>query len=252
MINLQMLEEAFAPIAEIGKGELSVKMGDLHVTLRVLTPEELINSQQYASAEGEETSIALYVERLKLSMLSYAIVQVGNNDLRNVSYIPTDSGKVERHVAIRKLIEKWASHSRDFLFQRYGDLQLRVGMEAEKLIQFTPPDLEAEIRRLEDRLTDLKAERDKGTAPTPTDIVQAAIQEAPRKEQLQTELYQSTRSQVAKPVDLLSDVPDSFSDLNDDSIAAENARLAAMRKSRPEAIAPPKAGHQLPRFNKPQ
>ena len=71
-IDFQALEQALAPIAEIGQGELTFDMGATPVTLRVLLPAEELEVQRYASevisarGEGDDPNDAVdYLDRFR-------------------------------------------------------------------------------------------------------------------------------------------------------------------------------------------
>ena len=188
MISLLVLSAALQPVSDLGKGELTVDVEGLKLTLRVLTPSEMIAVQKYARAGTEDdTQFAEFIELYKRMVLAYAIVVVGPIDLRDVLYVetgepPAQEGKpapkVEKHVAVRKIVETWASTTLNFVFTRYGDLQRRVDIEAERAVQYMPADLDAEIERLESRLAELKKEKeDKLKLPAPpSDAISAVIQ----------------------------------------------------------------------------
>ena len=102
-------------------------------------------------------------------MISHAICAIGPQDLRHVSFIETgdklENGtpiKIPVASAIRKIIidQRWTATVRSGLFRKYGELLKKIERKAEDAIQFEPSDVEAEIERLEARLTLLKAERD--------------------------------------------------------------------------------------------
>ena len=46
MLDIRTLEAAFAPIGQIGKGEIDVEVDGLHVYMRALTPEEDVAVQK--------------------------------------------------------------------------------------------------------------------------------------------------------------------------------------------------------------
>ena len=172
MIDIKALEKALAHIGKIGQGELTIEVDNLDVTLRVLTADEDMDAQRYSRTpdnEGEEQVEGLnLLERYKRSLLAYAIVQIGNLDLRNEPYIATgevtEKGvpvRKPRHVVVRSIIDGWARVTTMLLFQKYLELQRRVDAEAEKAIRFDVKDLDTEIARVEKRLEELKQSRER-------------------------------------------------------------------------------------------
>lgn len=175
MINLESLEQAFAEVEAIGKGEKTFDVGGTPVTLSVLLPQEETAVQDFASqgiedAEDDDPAaigVMNYLDRFKLATLSYALVQVGDLDLRKVSYLPSGETlpngkevKIPKHEALMNLVSRWSSPVRDGIFRKYGELLNEIGDEAAKAIKFSPSDLDAEIERVEERLADLKAQKE--------------------------------------------------------------------------------------------
>ena len=169
-ITLDLLEKALAPIEAIGRGETTFDVGGTPLTLRVLFPEEEAAIQKYAAqAMTDEEGAALeYLERFKLSVLSYALVSVGDQDFREVQFIETEeklpSGlkvKVPKAEAVRKLLTRWSGVVRSGMFRKYVELTTRIEKESEKIILFEPSDTDSEIERLGKRLEQLKAEKER-------------------------------------------------------------------------------------------
>jgi len=177
-ITMEILGQVLAPIEAVGNGEISFKVNGTTVTLRRLSPEEEAEVQRYVvTKDGDENLDTLeYIERVKLAILSYAIVAVGSMDLRDVVYVETGETlevegkgdtpkkavpvKVPRHVAMRKMLLKWASPARIAVYRQYVDLLNRVEDQAEDLVEFAPSNLDTEIERLESRLTSLKERKE--------------------------------------------------------------------------------------------
>jgi len=170
-ITFEALEQALAPIEELGQGEITFPVGSVSLTLQVLTPEQEIDVQRYASeaiqggSENISDSVA-YVERFKIAVLSHAIVAIGDQDLRHVDMVETSevlpnkqTVKLPRVQALRKVLLKWTGTVRLSVFQKYAELVERTERRAEQAIQFEPADLESEIERVEKRLAVLKEKR---------------------------------------------------------------------------------------------
>lgn len=174
MLDLKALENALAVISNVGKGEFTFTVDNVPVTMRVLTADEDLAVQRYARGsddtedKDEEANALPVLERFKRATLSYAIIQVGSTNLRDVDYIATgemtDKGvpvKMPRHLAVRKIVDGWTRTATLALFQKYLELVRRVDVEAENAVQFNPTDLVAEIGRVEKRLAELKREKER-------------------------------------------------------------------------------------------
>jgi len=173
-ISLEALGQAIAPIEQLGQGELTFKVGATPITLRIMTPEAEIDVQRFANEtlddDGNMAATADYLERFKLAVLSHAIVQVGDLDLRGVKTVETgeflDDGttpkKITKIRAVRETILKWSGSIRLAVFRKYGELVEEVERKAEKAVEFKPTDIDAEIERVKARLKELEDEKAKG------------------------------------------------------------------------------------------
>lgn len=185
MIDFTALEEAFAPVGDVGRREITFEVEGNTVTLQPLLPRDEIEIQRYASVVLDESSdkqgnvekhVAMaYYDRFRVEVLAYSIAELNGLDLRDVDYVATgqktDKGRpvrVAKHVAIRDLITKkvpgrnpWSRVMIETTFAKYGELMERIENESEDLVEYEPSDLVAEIERMEKRLIDLKAEKEK-------------------------------------------------------------------------------------------
>ena len=315
MLNMQALETALQKVETLGKGELTLDVNGTDITIRVLLPDEEVEAIRWAhdalaDAEDDDVDRATamqYLDRIKIGVLAYAIIQIGSTDLRDQDFVETgevlDSGiavKLPKYLALRELLRKWQRDVLGGVYRSYTELMERVELEAEKAISFDLVELDAEIDRVEKRLVVLKAlkkeqesfqeegvenpatdqfkaagrlsqeERDAErailgrrssakraedkaaaampTAPTeqppanfPERVQKAPAEEAPPRGPRQSTIPQRAvppmRSEVPPPPPIPDDgIMDSMAD-DEDAIAAENARLMAMRvKMRRESL----------------
>lgn len=253
LINLSALTEALAPIEQIGKGEQEVLVDNTCLTLRTLLPDEMVETQKLARVSIEESDdYPKFLEVYKRTVLSYAIIQVNDLDLRGQKYLETEhpdgtpdkTVKVEKPTALRKVIETWSGTTISYVFEKYGDLQRRVDIEAEQLIQYIPSDLAAEIERLETRLKELKTEQERQQNPTPKvselmdTVTKVSQTTADQHAGLTTPPVRQTPTRSVGPQTIKSpdrretaEIQDSFSD-DQDAIEAESQRIAADRAAR--------------------
>lgn len=173
-IDYKALEQALAPIAEIGQGELTFDMGGTLVTMRVLIPAEELAVQRYASTaltdeDSKDANDAVdYLDRFRIATLAHAIVAVGTLDFRGVEFVETgdtlENGKavkVPKHKAMQSLVGRWSRALLTRAFRKYSELTNQVDAQADKAIQFEPSDRDAEIERLEDQLKELQATKER-------------------------------------------------------------------------------------------
>lgn len=166
-----------APLTELGKGEDSFEVDGLVITIRTLTPEEEISIQRYARGaltEGDandQINALDYLDRFRAGCLGHAIVQIGGLDFRGVTTVETGevlpSGvavKVKKHEAIMQVIQTWSRPMTVAVFQRFTSLMERIETNVEKSLKFDDDHIEAEIARLDEKLSELKATKGKRDA----------------------------------------------------------------------------------------
>ena len=189
MISLAHLKQALEPLESFGKDEHTFQIGDLNIIIRPLLPIEETQVHRYAAEVIEETkgeatedgnmsrAAALdYFDRFRIEVLSHAIIQIGDLNLRREKTIATgevlEDGtpiKVTKAAALREMIRnEWSRSSLTLAFEAYGDLTQRLQDEADNIVRKSIDDLDIEIARLEGRLVEVKAEREKRTAGDPT------------------------------------------------------------------------------------
>ena len=169
MLDINVLQNAFSNLSELGKGEKQFEINNTKIVIRLLIPSEELEVQKIASVaykeESENDNIATtkYLESFKLNVLSYAIIQVGDLDLRDVDFVPTGDRlpngkpvKVSKFKAIKDMLSTFSRKALDNMFQRYSDLSTLIDIETEKSLDYEPLDFTEEIKRLEDRLAELK------------------------------------------------------------------------------------------------
>lgn len=173
-LSIQDLQNIMSPLTELGRGEATFEVGGLSITLRTLTPEEEIATQRHARGaltEGEsndQINALDYLDRFRSACLGYAIVQIGNADFRGVSVVETGEKlpngvtvKVKKHEAIMKVMESWSRAMVTTLFQRFTSLMEKVESSIEKTLKYDDDHIDAEISRLEEKLSELKSSKSK-------------------------------------------------------------------------------------------
>jgi len=274
MLDIKALEAAFARMGEIGKGEIHVEVDGVRVWMQSLTPEQDVAVQRFARGDGniEEMDNITLIERFKRATLGHAIVQVNDLNLRGVTSIPTgevlDNGvqvKIPKHDAVRRITEGWSRHATTILFQQYAELVKRVEDDANARVRFDGAKVDAEIERLESRLTDLRRmqaasvevgsaalvesvltgeavmaktaihpppARKEDSAPPPAPPAQVAPRQRVMPESAPAPAPRQAApapAPQAPPVQGAPDVLNSFGDATDDAIAAEENRILEAR-----------------------
>jgi hypothetical protein len=184
-----------APLTELGKGEATFEVNGLQITVRTLTPEEEIATQRYARGalvEGDandQINALDYLDKFRVACLGYSIIQIGETDFRNVTTIETGdklaSGvavKIKKHEAIIQVMASWSRPMVVAVFQRFTSLMEKIEDGVEKSMKFDDDHLDAQIIRLEERLTELKAskvKRDAGKADLRSETLAIAANKSP-------------------------------------------------------------------------
>ena len=176
-LSIKDLQEIMSPLSELGKGESTFEVNGLAITVRNLTPDEEIQTQRYARnalTEGDandQINALDYLDRFRTICLGYAIVQIGAMDFRGVTTIETGEKlpngvavKVKKHEAIMKVVESWSRPMTVAVFQRLTSLLEKIESDVEKSLKFDEDNKDAEIARLEEKLTELRASKAKTEA----------------------------------------------------------------------------------------
>lgn len=168
MLNLQALEQAFSSVSQVGRGTIDCDVGGKTITLEALLPHEEVAVQKYAAVALEENRETLsanteYLDRFQVALLAHAVAKVDGISVKDEDHVETGEVlpngvrvKIPRVDAVRGLVTKWSRPVRTFLFGKYSELMERIDLESEGLIKYSPFDLDAEIKRTEARLEDLK------------------------------------------------------------------------------------------------
>jgi hypothetical protein len=256
MIDLKALEGSFAEIAQLGRQEETFEISGTPVTVKALSDEEQIHIWKYATValEGGEDAATHqeWMHRMKVATLSHAIVQVGDQDLRD-SFVDTgevlksgkNAGKPitrEKFEVLRSLLAKWPSALLLRAFARYGDFVSRIEIQAEESVEMKPVDFDAEIERLEIRIKELKDRKDKATREL-IDPAGLSIKQALGKGRRESheKLQLAEASQQSQPP-ARSPVPDSAPVVVEPPVQPAREPLPEpppVQESRPQPQAPP-------------
>ena len=157
MVSLKALEAAITQVERIRDIEYSFEASGVEITLRPLRAGEETEVQRYAEVamesleEGEATQAAFadFMDRMRHASLGFAIVQLGDLDLRTTEYLETGENdekgnpiSVPKWEAIRELIgREWTRTMLSQVFARFGELLERVELGAAKNVKFDPVEL---------------------------------------------------------------------------------------------------------------
>lgn len=175
MLNLDLLKESASAITDACIGETECHINGVRLVLRVLTPKQETEVQRYAievyqalddDDEEDSADTLEYFDRFRIALLSHAIVQIGDQDLRDLEYIPTgkklQSGaevKIPKEQALREIVRGWTRVVHINLIEYYHQLSGLVESRSLDAIEFQHSDLDTEIQRLTERIQKLEEQR---------------------------------------------------------------------------------------------
>lgn len=161
MLSIKDIEFATKELIKIGHDEKEVKIGDLSLVLRTLTPTEEADVQRYIS-EGrteEEFTTLEFVDLFRIHSLARALVEINGLNMRDQEYIET-SETLPNGVSVKKpkvevLVDMLAKFSRFLLgqlFQSFVELNNKAEEEARKL--FPEKTIDAEVEQEASKTTE--------------------------------------------------------------------------------------------------
>lgn len=174
---LEQLKKALEPIVELSRAETIVDVLGTEVHLRLLSPDEELQCQQEAQqfiadfADEDEiedlsrTKAIRFLDGFRLSILSRAIVQINELDLRGVDYLETGEElangvkvKILKTQAVRDILLEFPRQIQVVLMQKFHILTESISVVVEDNLDGDFSDDEAEIQSMEENLQRKKNE----------------------------------------------------------------------------------------------
>jgi hypothetical protein len=164
MITFAQLEQAFAPLSEIGHRRKTFDMFGMQITLKTLLPSEESKVQRTVSEMQEEgDSLALeFLDQYRIETLCRAIVKINEVELSYPHVLTGEtlpSGvevKIPREEAILKIISNWSRPVISQIFNSYALLLEEVEKELDEKYQIKNFDTKDEKKNLENRIASLE------------------------------------------------------------------------------------------------
>lgn len=164
-IDFSRIKKSFNKIEEAINVFMEVDIGGVEVKLRHLSEKEEteIISIVHSSISDGLTSVAKqqqFISNMKVETLSRAIVKIGDSDFEKDGFVEVieDGEKVirEKNYVIKQFLNELPKPFLSRVFSKYGDLIARIEINSERLITYEVDDLDAEIKRLKDKIKDLE------------------------------------------------------------------------------------------------
>ena len=216
---LDQLKKALEPLVELSRAETSFDVLGTTVHLRLLSPDEELQCQQEAQqfiSEVEDddevedlsrTRAIRFLDGFRLSILSRAIVQINDLDLRDMQYIETGEVlpngvkvKVLKTQAVRDIIIKFPRQIQVFIMQKFHILTESVNVVVDENLDNDFSDDDAEVQAMEEEL-----QRKKNAINTKKEAVQQDdVRKLMRTTANQSESYTNERLNTAKDIEKTS------------------------------------------------
>ena len=266
-MDISSLQQAMAPLLEIGKSEVQFEVEGNTICMRPLLPVEEVTVQRYAASildrvqqvdgltNDDQMSRAAaldYFDRFRIEVISHSVVEISGLSLRGIKTIETgevlDNGtkvKVPKPIAMRQMVEKWSRAMLTVCFAKYGDMVKEIADQAEKMVEKSNSDLEVEIERVEARLEGLKRDRSTRASGDPSitskqvqNLVQAGelmkkqVEAASEKVKRESVIPESSTPPGSQPIGSFFDpTVEEVADAELPDLAAEADRLNEARRA---------------------
>lgn len=218
---LEQLKQALNPIVKLSRSETTVDVLGTTIHLRLLSPDEELQCQQEAQQfiadiddedeveDVSRTKAIRFLDGFRLSILSRAIVQIDDLDLRETEYLETGEElsngvkvKVLKIQAVREIIEAFPRQIQVALMQKFHILtesvSLVVGEQLEDNDDFSQA--EAEILAMEEELERKKQVLETQAQQTEQDDVRKLMRTTANT----AESYVSQRENTAQEIETKS------------------------------------------------
>jgi hypothetical protein len=156
---------ALSSLKKLGCVEVSFTVSEMNIVLSSISMERNVLIFRLMSSIGSDS--LEYIHTYKLWTVAYAIAQLNDFDLRNVKAIPSGKDKDGKDINLTReeylfnIVSSWTSGVLNVCFKKYSELIRKEERVAEAGVKYEVLDIDAEIKRMQDRIDELK--KQKGT-----------------------------------------------------------------------------------------
>lgn len=173
-IHINKVKNGLKEIANLGKEEETFEIRGQEITLKTLTPTEKEKAERrcqpiLSEAQEKDDFVLMqrWLNRLKIEMLSYSIIEIGDVNFRGIDEIETDrvdpdtgeAIKLEKHIYLRQFLENWNEEAVNITFKKFRELTERTERELNDEVEFEEEDLDVKIEKKKEELRELEREK---------------------------------------------------------------------------------------------
>jgi hypothetical protein len=211
-VHIDSLKESFDRASRVGHKETVFSVDGQKIGIRTLTSKEQNEAQNKARPLFEEAqekddlpSWQKWVRTNKIELLSRAIIQIGEANLRQVDYIETNerdeaTGKLIRKpkpLVLRDFLENMNSKMLDVCFRKFRENAQAAEEELLDQVEFRSGDIDEKIKQKESELEELREMKEK-RADDPSIEDDRFVEEALSEDDLKDQFYSPSPEEMTE------------------------------------------------------
>lgn len=175
-IKESQIQSGLSKVQNLGRYEETFEIDGQTITLRNLRPHEVERAQEGCREKFElfqesqdANRLRQWLKALQVNLLSYAVVQINETDLRGVDYIETDrvdpeTGKPRKFrkpkYLRQKVLRGWTTDVIDACFRKFKEVTSHAEDRVQDQLEFEEDSYEEKIDHLEDEIDRLRQKQD--------------------------------------------------------------------------------------------
>jgi hypothetical protein len=173
-IHINEIKDNLDKIKNLGHNKETFDIEGTKITLRTVTPKEREYAKercdphfQRAKEENDVVHIQKWMEKMKVEVLSYSIIRIGEIDLEGIDYIKTDevdeeSGKKikkKKHIYLREFLEDWNDELINICFKKFRQITEEMEENLNNQVEFPEDDIDTRIEKKKQELEELRTKK---------------------------------------------------------------------------------------------
>ena len=240
-VHIDKIKDGLREIQKVGHTKEEFSIFGNKIKIRTLKPREREKARershpflQKAKEEDDPTYLQRWVNRLKVEILSFAIIEIGDVDLEGVDYITTDKVnektnkpiKKEKHIYMREFLENWHDEIITIAFKKFREITRKKEREIGEEVEFEEEDIEAKINQKEEELENLRQQKKEMEKSSDKELVDEELGEGVINEnQLKEEMFSPEKAEEIEETQDIREVE--FEEVNEkrDNQEAEKKKV---------------------------